>query len=155
MNSRQDRFWWQSSLMEIKARADDTGGALRSLEGTFYEERYGPPLHVHTREDEVMYVLEGRIRFGVGDDEFVAGPGAWVWQPRGVPHSFKVESKSARALIIFTPAGTERMFEEGGVPADESAEPPQQQEYDVEAVVALSKKYGIDVVGPQVGSASQ
>ena len=108
--------------IEIKARADDTGGALGVLEGTFYDKGYGPPLHVHTREDEVMYVLEGQIRFGVGDDEFVAGPGAWVWQPRGVPHSFKVESQSARALIIFTPGGIERMFEEGGVPAGESAE---------------------------------
>src|SRR6266545_5750146 len=72
--ARQDSFWWQGSLMEIKARADDTGGALGVLEGTFYQEGYGPPLHVHTREDEVMYVLEGQIRFGVGDDEFVAGP---------------------------------------------------------------------------------
>jgi quercetin dioxygenase-like cupin family protein len=141
--------------MEIKARADDTGGALGVLEGTFYDEGYGPPLHVHTREDEVMYVLQGQIRFGVGDDEFVAGPGAWVWQPRGAPHSFKVESERARsALIIFTPGGIERMFEEGGVPAGESAEPPQEQEYDLEAAVALSKKFGFDVVGPQVGNAS-
>jgi hypothetical protein len=67
-----------------------------------------------------MYVLEGRIRFRVGDDEFAAGPGTWVWQPRGVPHSFRVESEGARALVLFTPGGLERMFEEGGVPAAES-----------------------------------
>ncbi|MGH3010875.1 MAG: cupin domain-containing protein [Gaiellaceae bacterium] len=140
--------------MEVKARAGDTGGALGVLEGTFDDEGYGPPLHVHTREDEVMYVLEGQIRFGVGDDELVAGPGAWVWQPRDVPHSFKVEFESARALIIFTPGGIERMFEEGGVPAGESSEPPQQEEYDLEAAVALAKKFGFEVVGPQVGHAS-
>ena len=52
-----------------------------------------------------MYVLEGQIRFRVGDDGFVVGPGAWVWQPRGIPHSFRVESESARALVIFTPGG--------------------------------------------------
>jgi mannose-6-phosphate isomerase-like protein (cupin superfamily) len=153
-SARPDSVFWQDSLMKIKARAGDTGGALGVLEGAFYHEGYGPPLHVHSREDEVIYVLEGQIRFRVGEDEFVAGPGDWVWQPRGVPHSFRVESDSARALVIFTPGGGERMFEEGGVPADESAEPPEQQEYDLEAAVALSKKFGVEFVGPQVGTAS-
>ena len=135
--------------MEIKARAEDTGGALGVLEGHFPEEGYGPPLHVHSREDEAMYVLDGQIRFRVGHDEFVAGPGTWVWQPRGVPQSFRVESEGARALVIFTPGGLERMFEEGGVPAAASAEPPQ-QEYDLEAAAALAKRYGFEVVGPQL-----
>ena len=96
-----------------------------------------------------MYVLEGQIRFRVGDDEFVAGPGTWVWQPRGVAHTFRVESEGARALVIFTPGGLERMFEEGGVPAGESAE-PRQQEYDPEAAAALAKRYGFEVVGRQL-----
>jgi quercetin dioxygenase-like cupin family protein len=145
----QDTYWWQGSVMEIKARADDAGGALGVLEGRFFQEGYGPPLHVHRREDEAMYVLEGQIRFRVGDDEFVAGPGTWVWQPRGVPQAFSVESESARALVIFTPGGLERMFEEGGVPAGASTEPPQ-QEYDLEAAAALAQRYGFEVVGPQL-----
>ena len=82
------------------------------------------------------------------------GPGAWVWQPRGVPHSFKVDSESARALVIFTPGGIERMFEEGGETAGASAGPPPQREYDLEAAVALAKKFGFEVVGEQVGDAS-
>jgi quercetin dioxygenase-like cupin family protein len=146
---RQDTFWWQGSVMEIKARAEDTGGALGVLEGSFFEEGYGPPIHVHSREDEVMYVLDGQIRFRVGDDGFVADSGTWVWQPRGVPHSFRVESEGARALVIFTPGGIERMFEDGGVPAGESAEPAQ-QEYHLEAAAALAKRYGFEVVGPQL-----
>ena len=96
-----------------------------------------------------MYVLEGQIRFRVGDDEFVAGPGTWVWQPRGVPHTFEVESEGARALVVFTPGGLERMFEEGGVPAGASADPPRQA-YDLEAAAALAKRYGFEVVGPQL-----
>jgi mannose-6-phosphate isomerase-like protein (cupin superfamily) len=146
----QDAFWWQGGLMEIKARAEDSGGALGVLEGRFPYQGYGPPLHVHSREDEVMYVLEGQIRFRVGDHEFVAAPGTCVWQPRGVPHTFSVESESARALVIFTPGGLERMFEDGGVPAGESAEPPQ-QELDPVAAVALAKRFGFEVVGPQLG----
>jgi quercetin dioxygenase-like cupin family protein len=148
VSPRQDAFWWQGSLMTIKARADDTGGALGLVEATFHQ-GFGPPLHVHRREDEAFYVLDGQIRFRQGDDEFVAGPGAWVWGPRGVPHAFKVESERARALIIVTPGGLERMFEEGGVPAQDAVEPPQ-REYDPEAAIAISARFGFDVVGPQL-----
>lgn len=148
VSAQQDAFWWQGSLMRIKARAEDTGGALGLVDGSFYK-GFGPPLHVHSREDEALYVLEGQIRFRQGDDEFVAGPGSWVWGPRGVPHAFKVESERARALVIVTPGGFERMFEEGGVPVGELAEPPE-QEYDPEAAIAISKKFGFEVVGPQL-----
>jgi quercetin dioxygenase-like cupin family protein len=147
-SAQGDVFWWQGSLMTIKARAADTGGALGLVEASF-PEGFGPPLHVHSREDEAIYVVEGRIRFRQGDDEFVAGPGTWVWGPRGVPHAFKVESERARALVIVTPGGFERMFEEGGVAAGESAEPPQQA-YEPEAAIAISKAFGFEVVGPQL-----
>jgi quercetin dioxygenase-like cupin family protein len=145
---RQDAFWWQGSLMTIKARAEDTGGALGLVEASFYQ-GFGPPLHVHSREDEALYVLQGQIRFRQGTDEFVAGPGTWVWGPRGVPHAFKVESESARALVIVTPGGFERMFEEGGVPATDAAQPPEQG-YDPDAAIAISTRFGFQVVGPQL-----
>jgi quercetin dioxygenase-like cupin family protein len=144
--ARQDTFWWQGGLYEIKARAEDTAGALGLVEASLYQ-GFGPPLHVHTLEDEAFYVLEGEIRFRQGDDESVAGPGTWVWGPRGVQHTFKVESESARALILVTPGGFERMFEEGGIPVAEAPEPPV-QEYDPEEAVAMSKRFGFDVVGP-------
>jgi quercetin dioxygenase-like cupin family protein len=148
INDQQDAFWWQGSLMTIKARAKDTGGALGLVDGSFYR-GFGPPLHVHSREDEAMYVLEGQIRFRQADEEFIAGPGTWVWHPRGVPHAFTVESESARALVVVAPGGFERMFEDGGVPASESAEPPE-QEYDPQAAVEISKRFGFEVVGPQL-----
>lgn len=144
----RDAFWWQGSLMKVKARAEDTGGALGLVDGSFYR-GFGPPLHVHSREDEAMYVLEGEIRFRQGDEEFIAGPGTWVWQPRGVPHAFKVESERARALVVVAPGGFERMFEEGGVPTSESPEPPE-QEYDPQAAVEISNRFGFEVVGPQL-----
>jgi len=145
-DSLQEAFWWQGSLMTIKARAEDTGGALGLVEGSFYE-GFGPPLHVHHREDEGFYVLEGEIRFRQGDDEFVAGPGSFVWGPREVPHAFKVQPGGARALIIVTPGGFERMFEEGGVPVRESAEPPAEG-YDPDAAIALAARFGFEVIGP-------
>jgi quercetin dioxygenase-like cupin family protein len=139
-------FWWQGSRIEIKARASETGGALGLVEG-FFPRGFGPPLHVHSREDEAFYVIEGEIRFRHGEEEVVAGPGAWVWGPRGVPHAFKVESERARALVVVTPGGFERMFEQAGVAVGAAAEPPQQQ-YDPEAAVAIAKEFGFEVVGP-------
>jgi quercetin dioxygenase-like cupin family protein len=145
-NVQQDAFWWQGSLYQIKARAENTGGALGLVEASFYR-GFGPPLHVHRREDEGFYVLDGEIRFRQGAEEFLAGPGSWVGGPRGVPHTFKVESDSAR--VVVTPAGFERMFEVGGVPVSESAQPPV-QEYDPDAAVAISEQFGFEVVGPQL-----
>jgi mannose-6-phosphate isomerase-like protein (cupin superfamily) len=144
----QDAFWWQGSLMRIKARAADTGGAFGLVEGSF-PEGFGPPLHVHHREDEGFYVLEGEIRFRQGDDEFVAGPGTLVWGPRGIPHAFKVQPGGARALVIVMPGGLERMFEEAGVPARGLAAPPAGQ-YDASAAKALAEKFEFEVVGPQL-----
>jgi hypothetical protein len=66
-----------------------------------------------------------------------------------VPHAFKVESESAPALVVVAPGGFERMFEEGGVPASESADPPS-QEYEPEAAIAMAKRFGFEVVGPQL-----
>jgi quercetin dioxygenase-like cupin family protein len=148
IGASEGTYWWQGSLMKIKARAEDTGGALGIVEGTFYR-GFGPPLHVHSREDEALYVVEGQIRFRLGDDEFVAGPGTWVWGARGVPHAFKVESERARALVVVTPGGFERMFEQAGAPVAESPEPPQSG-YDPEAAIAISRQFGFEVVGPQL-----
>jgi len=66
-----------------------------------------------------------------------------------VPHAFEVESESARALVVVTPGGFKRKFEEGGVAAAESAEPPEQA-YDPEAAIAISQRFGFEVVGPQL-----
>jgi quercetin dioxygenase-like cupin family protein len=144
----EDAFWWQGGLYRMKARAEDTGGTFGLVEASLYR-GFGPPLHVHRREDEALYVIEGEIRFRLGEDEFVRGPGSWVWGPRDVPHTFKVESDDARALILVSPGGFERMFEIGGVPVSDSPQPPA-QEYNPEHAVAISKQFGFDVVGPQL-----
>ena len=146
--SQRDAYWWQGALMTIRARAEDTGGALGLVEGSFYQ-GFGPPLHVHSREEEAFYVLEGEIRFRQGEEELLGGPGAWVWLPRGIPHAFRVESERARALVLVTPGGFERMFEEGGVPVADSAEPPA-LEYDPQAAAAIAERFGFEVVGPQL-----
>ena len=145
-DSPGDAFWWQGALIRIKIRSADTGGSLGLVEGSF-PDGFGPPLHVHHREDEGFYVLDGEIKFRQGDHEFVAGAGTLVWGPRGVPHSFRVLSGGARALVIMTPGGLERMFEEGGVSTRMCAEPPMVK-YDPDAARGLAEKFGFEVLGP-------
>jgi mannose-6-phosphate isomerase-like protein (cupin superfamily) len=140
-------FWWQGALMTIKATAADTEGQLGLVEADFPGDFGGPPLHVHSREDEAFYVLDGEIRFRQGDEESVARQGDYVFGPRGVPHSFKVGEGGARALVLAMPAGLEEMFAEGGLPA-EGGNRPAQEEYDVRAVEAMAGKYGWEIVGP-------
>lgn len=61
-SQREDAFWWQGGLYRMKARAADTGGSLGLVEASLYG-GFGPPLHVHRREDEAFYVIEGRSAF--------------------------------------------------------------------------------------------
>jgi mannose-6-phosphate isomerase-like protein (cupin superfamily) len=111
----------------------------------------GPPPHVHSREEEGFYVLEGEITILVGDKRLVAGPGVFANMPVGTPHSFLNEgSQPARMLISVAPAGLERMFFEFGVPLPEgstTALPPTKEE--IEKLLAVAPMYGIEIRLPQ------
>src|SRR6187431_1601374 len=83
----------------------------------------GPPPHVHSREEEGFYVLEGEITFTVNGERVVATPGTFANMPVGTPHSFKNESdRPARMLISVAPAGLEQMFFEVGQSLPEGAD---------------------------------
>jgi quercetin dioxygenase-like cupin family protein len=144
--TQERRYWWQGALMTIKASSTQTGGALGLVEAEFPGD-FGPPQHVHSREDEAFYVLEGEIRFRRGDGEVVGRPGDWVYGPRGVPHSFKTGTDGARALVLVMPGGFEEMFADGGVAAADGSTPPPPAPYDPQAAAALARKYGFEFVG--------
>jgi quercetin dioxygenase-like cupin family protein len=107
----------------------------------------GPPPHVHSREEEGFYVLDGEITFQVGDKRLVAGAGTFANMPVGTIHSFKNESsKPARMLISVAPAGLEGMFFEVGQPVPDGAQtapPPTKEE--IEKLVAVAPRYGIEI----------
>jgi quercetin dioxygenase-like cupin family protein len=110
----------------------------------------GPPPHIHSREEEGFYVLEGEVTFTVNGERVVAGAGTFANMPVGTPHSFKNESnKPAKMLISVAPAGLEMMFFEVGVPLAEGATtalPPTKDE--IEKLLAMAPKYGIDIQVP-------
>ena len=107
----------------------------------------GPPPHVHSREEEGFYILEGEITFQVGDKRVIATAGMFANMPVGTPHSFKNESgKPARMLIAVAAAGLEQMFFEVGVALAEGATaalPPAMAE--IEKLLEVSSRYGIEI----------
>ena len=131
------------------ATGEDTGGRYALWEAVV-PPGGGPPPHVHSREQEGFYVLEGEITFTVGDQRLVAGAGTFANLPVGTPHSFTNEGgRPARMLISVAPAGLEKMFFEFGVPLPEGATtalPPTPEE--IEKLLAVAPKYGIEIKLP-------
>jgi mannose-6-phosphate isomerase-like protein (cupin superfamily) len=111
----------------------------------------GSPPHVHSREEEGFYILEGEITLFIGDRRLIVSAGMFANMPVGTPHSFKNESgKPARMLISVAPAGLEQMFFEVGVPLPEgstTALPPTKEE--IEKMLAVAPKYGIEIRLPE------
>lgn len=111
----------------------------------------GPPPHVHSREEESFYILEGEITFTIDGKPLVATAGMFANMPVGTPHSFKNESgKPARMLISVAPAGLEKMFFDFGVPLAEGATtalPPSKEE--IEKLLKLAPNYGIQILLPK------
>jgi quercetin dioxygenase-like cupin family protein len=107
----------------------------------------GPPPHVHSREEEGFYILEGEITLTVNGERVVATAGMFANMPIGTPHSFKNESdKPARMLISIAPAGLEKMFFEVGVPLPPgatTAAPPTKEE--IERLLSIAPKYGVEI----------
>jgi len=128
------------------ATGEDTDGRYALWE-TVVPPGGGPPPHVHSREEEGFYVLDGEITITVGGKRVVAAAGTFANLPVGMPHSLKNESdRPARVLVSVAPAGLEQMFFEAGVPLAEgatTAPPPTRAE--IEKLLALAPSYGIEI----------
>lgn len=136
------RFLGIPSLM--RATAETTNGAFGLMEHWEMPAGFASPYHTHHREDESFYVVEGEVAFVCGGKWLTAGPGAFVYGPREIPHGFKVIGDSpARMLLMCAPGGFERFVLEQTTPIDEPPSPP-----DMGKLMALAAKYGIDIHGP-------
>ena len=140
-------MWFLTNRMTIKATADSTGGAYGLVE-SLIAPGFSPPMHVHHREDESFWVLEGELTMQCGERRFRAGAGSFVFLPRDVPHSFVVEGDTpARMLTLLTPGGGEGVFIDGGRRAEGDGLPPPSP-IDVAALRRVSERYGAEIVGP-------
>jgi quercetin dioxygenase-like cupin family protein len=144
----EQSYWSLGLLQTYLAEGKDTGGRFSLGEG-IAPKGAEPPPHTHTREDEAYYILEGEITFRVGGQTIEARPGDYVWLPRGVEHSFELNSSQARALVLVAPAGLEEAFKQLGEPAQSPTLPPPPEEPpDVEEIIAVFSEYGIEFAPP-------
>lgn len=148
-------LWHLGALLTFKALGEDTHGEFWALEG-LADQNMRVPLHAHSREIEVWYMLEGEIRFTVGDQQQTLGPGAFVYIPRNTPHTFQILSGTARWFGFGTPAGLDQWFFETGEPAQALTLPPASNPApnrppDVAAIVASLEAYGTTTLGPPPG----
>lgn len=124
----------------IKARTETTNGSLAFLEVTIGPGE-GPPAHSHRREDEAWYMLDGHFRFMVDDQLLDAPVGSFVFVPRGTVHCFQnLEDRPSHILVLFTPSGMERFFEEHATLAPGPVDPARYKE--------IAARSWMDVAGP-------
>ena len=100
------------------------------------------PLHLHTREDETFFILEGSLEVQCGDRLLTLEKNATAYLPRNIPHSYKNPARAEmKYLVLITPGGFERCLEEfARLPADRPPAP--------ETMVAIGKKYGLEFPAP-------
>jgi quercetin dioxygenase-like cupin family protein len=144
--------WVVGDRYTVKASGEDTGGAYALIEAVV-PPGGGPPPHIHHREDEAFYVLEGELLFHVDGRDISAGTGSWVTLARGSLHHFKnVGDRTARMLIVVTPAGLERYFlEVGQATGDGDGEAVAPTPEDFEKLLAVAPEYGLEIRPPKPG----
>lgn len=145
-----EALWVTGGLYTYKAVGSENGGAYTLVE---VHGRHGlaTPRHLHEREDEGFYVVEGDITLIVGDESFRMAAGAFGFAPRGVAHAFRLDSAEARLLLLITPgaAGHEDLFRGIGVPAASRVIPPTSDgPPDVAHLAEVAARHGTRVVGP-------
>ncbi len=143
------KLWVTDELMTFKATGEETGGRY-ALTDSITPPGGGPPPHVQHREDEAFWVLEGELEFLVGGERIRAGAGSFVHVPTGALHTYEnVGTVPARFLTLMVPAGLEKFFEEVGKPGTDPSSPPPFGEEDVEKLLTVAPKYGVEIPPPE------
>jgi quercetin dioxygenase-like cupin family protein len=146
-----ERLWFLGTLATIKVPEEATDGRFALIEFLF-PRHASPPLHTHP-QDESYIVQEGRLTVQAGEQRFELGPGAVAVVPMGVAHTFRVDSDTARVLVLSTPAGLERLVRDGSVPASAPTLPPSgTPRPSSEELESIFRTHGQVNVGPPLSS---
>ena len=140
-------FWGPGDAYRFLVTGEESGGAYFMMEA-IVPPGGGPPPHIHTREDETFYVLEGECQIRLGDETVTARPGDFVNVPRGEVHCFHNASSSlVRMILTFTPSGIEKFFEDTLEPAADLTQAPPDN---LDAVFArfddAAPRYGLEFI---------
>jgi quercetin dioxygenase-like cupin family protein len=142
-------LWFLNTYVTIRISSRDGSGGISVLEHRA-SQGDSPPLHIHHDEDEIFHVLEGEVRYRVGDQERRARAGETLLTPKGIPHTYKVDSAEARMLTI-TRGEFENFIRAFGRPAERDelptpSRPPTPEQ--AEALARACQQFGIELVGP-------
>jgi mannose-6-phosphate isomerase-like protein (cupin superfamily) len=108
----------------------------------------GPPPHIHEREDEFFYVIDGAFEIRIGDETHAVGPGGFAFVPRGTVHCFRNTTEApARILVGFTPGAIDGFFREAGVPAVDDGPAPAFGPEELARTELAAPKYGLSLAG--------
>jgi mannose-6-phosphate isomerase-like protein (cupin superfamily) len=141
-----ERIWIVADTMTLKATGESTKGNLVLLEN-LTAPGGGPPPHVHARDDEFFYVLDGSFEIRIGDELRPLGPGGFAYVPRGTVHNFRNTAETpSRILVGFTPGGIEGFFRESGRPATDAGPAPQVDDDEIARTTAAARKYGVEAL---------
>ena len=142
--------WYMGSLTTNLAETKDTDGAFCLAEATLVPGNEPPP-HVHSREDELFYVLDGEFDVYVGDEGFKLETGDCIFLPKFKPHAFVIRSPRLRLLVLFTPGGIEEAFRSESSPAQDLNLPTGAATYstaDLKNTAERLGKYGVRLLSP-------
>lgn len=141
-----EQVWVVDELIRFVARGQETGGAYTLTESHVLPNG-GPPTHIHQREDEAFWVLEGELQVAVGDHTSTVSTGGFIHLPRGVPHRFFNASASpVRFLTLLVPAGLEGFFESVGVPGSLDDAPPLEAPDHIAQIHEAAPRYGVELM---------
>jgi quercetin dioxygenase-like cupin family protein len=148
--SLKESVWYSGHLLTFLATGKDTQGRFALIEIVGRRGNVPPP-HIHHREDETFYILEGEMTASVGGQTIKGTPGTMIFLPRNVLHSFEVESEQLRMLVLLTPAGLEGYFKECGVPAPSMTLPPAVEVpySEIQKLLDVGAKYGLEFILPK------
>jgi quercetin dioxygenase-like cupin family protein len=112
---------------------------------------FGPPLHTHRDEDELVVVLDGEVAFRSGETELIATTGASAYLPHAIPHTFQVLSETARMLSVTSSASSTPQFDQMVAALGEPVTAPTipvEMDIDPGQVALINDAHGIDILGP-------
>jgi quercetin dioxygenase-like cupin family protein len=145
-----EQLWFLNTLHTIRVRHDEGEDGISVLE-LLAPHGDSPPLHLHQTEDEIFHVLEGELRVRA-DTEMTIGAGETILAPKGVPHTYRVESREGARWLVITRRGDFERFvhaisrpaERPELPAAQGPPTPEQ----ANALAAAAREHGIELVGP-------
>jgi len=138
--------WWFGMLAEIKATSADTGGQFTIVEVTCPPDYQGVR-HIHHKEDEGFWVLQGLLDLEVDGNHTKMGTGDYAFGPRNVPHGFSAGPEGCRVLFILTPGGFEDLVIASSEPAGARTVPPPSGEMpDFARMQAIVGKFGAEIL---------